>query len=77
MKRKMRKLRRWFAVTGFLALGFIAWYGMRTAPEKPTTAQPAPAPAELIVPPIELVQMHLIPRTQPTPLSPSWQRGEK
>lgn len=76
MKRRIRKLRRCLVVAALIGGAVWAWYGVDRAretgtPGGHTAASPAPQ-HEVRLRPIDPIQLHLIPRTQPTPMSPSF-----
>lgn len=77
MSGRIRKLRRCLAVLALIGGAVWAWYGAaRTretgTPAGNTTAAPARAAEEVRFRPVEPIQFHLIPRSQPTPMSPSF-----
>jgi hypothetical protein len=75
MTMRTRRLCRCLAAAALISGAVWAWYGMTrtretTTPREHSAASPAPAGEEVRPPPIEPIQLHLIPRIQPTPLSP-------
>jgi hypothetical protein len=78
MTRRMRKRCSWLAVVALIGGAGWAWYAVAGrpgtgTPGEPPAVYPASAVEEVRLPPIEPLQFHLIPRSQPTPLSASFQ----
>ena len=77
MSGRFPKLRRCFAVLALSGGALWAWYGLaRTretgTPAGKTTVSSTRAAEEVRFRPVEPIQFHLISRTQPTPMSPSF-----
>ena len=77
MSRQVRRLRNGLMVAALVGGAVWAWYGANPMHRSGTHvghrgASPAPQ-SEGRPPAIEPVQLHLIPRSQPAPLSPSFQ----
>lgn len=76
MSWRVRKLRYCLAITALICGPACGWYaGVWTratgTPQGNMAASPAPAKKQLRPPPLEPIQFHLIPRSQPTPMSPT------
>jgi hypothetical protein len=76
MDRRIRRLNGCLAIAALIGGAVWAWYGLPQTRATPTVgAHSGGAPVRpggrVRLPPIEPIQFHLIPRDQPTPLSPS------
>ncbi len=76
MSRRISKLHRCLAVAALVGGAVWAWHGANRTREAGThrghaVASPAPG-SEALPQLIEPIQLHLIPRSQPTPMSPSF-----
>jgi hypothetical protein len=73
MSRRLRKLRRWLAIAGLVGGVVGVWYALAPARPRGASGRTAASPRSRDTrPAIEPIQFHLIPRTQPTPMSPSF-----
>ncbi len=74
MSWRARKLRYCVSITAAFGVAAYAWYTgvwARATPQGNMAVSPAPAQEHLRPPPLEPIQFHLIPRSQPTPMSPT------
>jgi hypothetical protein len=76
MSRRIGKLFIGLMAAGPIGKAVWAWYGAdrpHQAGTPPGHGQTSPPPGSEVRPPsMEPIQMHLLPRSQPTPLSPSF-----
>jgi hypothetical protein len=76
MSRRVKKLHRCLAVAAVIGGAVWVWHGANRTHRTGTLvghAEASTAPQSEVRPaPIESIQLHLIPRSQPTPLSPSF-----